>query len=184
MKSPAPRVVLALCAVFGIAALAAPALHAPAVRWVYNPSDSVPRGWYRITSASAAGSAGTAVNGLHVGDIVLARLPDEEAALAAQRGYLPNGVPLLKRIGAMAPQRVCTVQRTVHVDDVPVALAREVDGLGRGLPLWSHCRALRTDELFLLSATNSASFDSRYFGPIDAAAVLGRAQPMLTWGAR
>lgn len=184
MSPRAPRVVLALCAVLGIAALAAPVVRAPAVRWVYNPSDSVPRGWYRITSARAADSAGTAGDGLHVGDIVLARLPADAAALAAQRGYLPERVPLLKRIGAMAPQRVCTLQRTIHVDDVPVAHAREADTLGRVLPLWSHCRALRDGELFLLSATNSASFDSRYFGPIDAAAVLGRAQPMWTWGAR
>lgn len=172
------RFALALCAAFGFAALAAPALHAPAARWVYNPSDSVPRGWYRIEPFEPSHPA------LHVGDIVLARLPPEAAALAAQRGYLPERIPLLKRIGAMAPQRVCIAQRTVHVDDVPVALAREADGLGRGLPLWSHCRALRAGELFLLSATNPASFDSRYFGPIDAAAVLGSAQPMWTWGAR
>lgn len=169
---------LALCASLGIAALAAPALHGPAARWVYNPSDSVPRGWYRIEPFDPSHPA------LHVGDIVLARLPAEAAALAAQRGYLPERIPLLKRIGAMAPQRMCIAQRAVYVDDVPVALAREADGLGRSLPLWSHCRALRAGELFLLSATNPASFDSRYFGPIDAAAVLGRAQPMWTWGAR
>jgi conjugative transfer signal peptidase TraF len=169
---------LALCAAFGIAVLAAPALHAPAARWVYNPSDSVPRGWYRIESA------GTAADALHVGDIVLARLPIEVAVLAVQRGYLPEGIPLLKRIGAIAPQRVCIAERTVYVDDVPVALAREADGLGRRLPLWSHCRVLRAGELFLLSATNPASFDSRYFGPIDTAAVHGRAQLMWTWGTR
>lgn len=178
MSPRAPRFMLVLCAAFGIAALAAPALHAPAARWVYNPSNSVPRGWYRIESG------GTVAHTLHVGDIVLARLPTEAAALAAQRGYLPEGTPLLKRIGAIASQRVCIAQRTVYVDDVPVALAREADGLGRGLPLWSHCRALRDGELFLLSAMNPASFDSRYFGPIDAAAVLGRAQPMWTWGTR
>jgi len=181
MSTRSPHLVLALCAILGIAALAAPALHAPAVRWVYNPSDSVPRGWYRMTSASEAGSV---VAGLHVGDVVLARLPADAAALAAQRGYLPARIPLLKRIGAMAPQRVCTVQRTIHVDDVPVAFVRETDGRGRDLPLWSQCRALRDGELFLLSATNPASFDSRYFGPIDAAAVIGRARPMWTWGAR
>lgn len=178
MSPRAPRLVLALCAAFGIAALAAPELLAPAARWAYNPSDSVPRGWYRIEPA------GRVADALHVGDIVLARLPPEAAALAAQRGYLPQRIPLLKRIGAMAPQRVCMVQRTVYVDDVPVALARETDGLGRSLPVWSHCRALRAGELFLLSATNLASFDSRYFGPIDAAAVLGHAQPMWTWGTR
>lgn len=176
MSPRAPRLMLALCAAFGIAALAAPTLHAPAARWVYNPSDSVSRGWYRIESP------GTVADALHVGDIVLARLPTEVAALAAQRGYLPERIPLLKRIGAIAPQRVCILERTVYVDDVPVALAREADGLGRRLPPWSHCRALRAGELFLLSATNPASFDSRYFGPIDAAAVHGRAQPMWTWG--
>ena len=178
MNRPAHRILLALVATLGVAALAGPALHAPAARWVYNPSDSVPRGWYRIETASTVSVA------LHVGDIVLARLPAEAAALAAQRGYLPERIPLLKRIGAMAPQRVCVAQRTVYVDDVPVALAREVDGQGRGLPLWSYCRALRAGELFLLSATNPASFDSRYFGPIDTAAVIGRAQPMWTWEAR
>lgn len=178
MNSRPPRLMLALCAALGIAALAGPALHAPAAGWVYNPSDSVPRGWYRIESAGTAGDA------LNVGDIVLARLPAEVAALAAQRGYLPERIPLLKRIGAIAPQRVCMAGRTVYVDDVPVALARSADGLGRGLPLWAHCRALRAGELFLLSATHPASFDSRYFGPIDAAAVLGRAQPMWIWGAR
>lgn len=178
MNWPAHRILLALVATLGVAALTAPALQAPAARWVYNPSDSVPRGWYRIEPQPASTDA------LHVGDIVLARLPAEAAALAARRGYLPERIPLLKRIGAMAPQRVCIAQRTVYVDDVPVALAREVDGLGRGLPLWSHCRALRAGELFLLSATNPASFDSRYFGPIDAAAMLGRAQPIWTSGAR
>lgn len=172
MSPQAHRLVLALCTAFGVAALAGPALHAPAARWVYNPSDSVPRGLYRIEPSHEA---------LHVGDIVLARLPAETAALAALRGYLRERIPLLKRIGAMAPMRVCMAGLTVYVDDVPVAVARETDGLGRGLPMWSRCRALRAGELFLLSATNPASFDSRYFGPIDAAAVLGRAQPMWTW---
>lgn len=83
MSPRAPRFMLALCAAFGIAALAASALHAPAARWVYNPSDSVPRGWYRIESAGMAGDT------LHVGDIVLAPLPPEAGALAAQRGYRP-----------------------------------------------------------------------------------------------
>ncbi|RZJ02383.1 MAG: hypothetical protein EOO54_26470, partial [Haliea sp.] len=35
---------------------------------VYNPTDSVPRGWYRVSSIDNAAS-------LHVGSIVLARLP-------------------------------------------------------------------------------------------------------------
>jgi conjugative transfer signal peptidase TraF len=178
MSRPRHLGALALVATLGVAALARPALYASAARWVYNPSDSVPRGWYRIEPVESSQPA------LHVGGIVLARLSAEVAALAARRGYLPDRIPLLKRIGAMAPQRVCMAQRTVYVDHVPVALARGADGQGRSLPLWSHCRTLRDGELFLLSATNPASFDSRYFGPIDTAAVIGRAQPMWTWEAR
>jgi len=37
--------------------------------------------------------------------------------------------------------------------------------------------------LFLLSETNPASFDSRYFEPMTALAVLGVASPLWTWNA-
>jgi conjugative transfer signal peptidase TraF len=166
------RVVVALFTGFGIAALAWPSVHTPIARIVYNPSDSVPPGWYRIGPPDS----------LHVGSIVLARLPANAAALAAQRGYLPERIPLLKRIGAMEAQQVCIEGRTVRIDGVPVATALKADRRGRLLPVWQQCRALRDGELFLLSATNPASFDSRYFGPIPASAVIGSAQPVWTWG--
>ena len=156
----------------GIAALAWPSVHTPIARIVYNPSDSVPRGWYRIGPPDS----------LHVGSIVLTRLPVDAAALAAQRGYLPERIPLLKRIGAMEPQQVCTEGRTVRIDGVALATALKTDGQGRSLPIWQQCRPLRDGELFLLSATNPASFDSRYFGPIAVSAVVGSAQPLWTWG--
>jgi len=155
----------------GIAALAWPSVHTPIARIVYNPSDSVPRGWYRIGPPDS----------LHVGSIVLTRLPIDAAALATQRGYLPERIPLLKRIGAMEPQQVCTEGRTVRIDGVALATALKTDGQGRSLPIWQQCRPLRDGELFLLSATNPASFDSRYFGPIAVSAVVGSAQPLLTW---
>jgi conjugative transfer signal peptidase TraF len=155
----------------GTAALVWPSVHAPVARIVYNASDSVPRGWYRIGPADS----------LHVGDIVLARLPTEAAALAAQRGYLPERIPLLKPIGAMSPQQVCMQGSIVHIDGVVPVTALTVDRLGRRLPVWRQCRALHVDELFLLSTTNPASFDSRYFGPVTTSAVIGTAQPLWTW---
>lgn len=169
---------LGSCAFFGVCAAVFPMLHVSATRWVYNLSDSVPQGWYRIELAGVAGGD------LRVDDIVLARLPTEVSAFAAHRGYLPAGIPLLKRVGALAPQRVCMVGSTVYVDELPVAVARSADGLGRQLSSWPHCRPLHVGELFLLSTTNPSSFDSRYFGPIDAAAVRGRAHPVWTWSAR
>jgi conjugative transfer signal peptidase TraF len=141
------------------------------VRFVYNASDSVPLGWYRIG----------ATDSLHVGDVVLARLPSDAAAMAARRGYLPERIPLVKRIGAMSPQQVCVRGGIVHIDGVAQATALAVDRLGRRLPVWRQCRALHVGELFLLSTTNPASFDSRYFGPVTTSAVIGRARPLWTW---
>ncbi|MGV2480562.1 UNVERIFIED_CONTAM: S26 family signal peptidase, partial [Salmonella enterica subsp. enterica serovar Weltevreden] len=46
------------------------------------------------------------------------------------------------------------------------------------LPSWQQCRRLESGELFLLSVTNPASFDSRYFGPVSASAVIGVAHPV------
>lgn len=155
----------------GLAACLLPALTRLPMKLVFNPSDSVPRGWYRVE----------AVNELHHGDTVLVRLPAHVQAFAAQRGYLPEGVPLLKRIGALSPQKVCLLGREVFVDGRTVATALAHDSQHRPLPTWSGCRAMATDEVFLLSDSHPASFDSRYWGPISASAVIGRARPLWTW---
>ena len=166
------RIVLAALSACGLAALAWASFVRPAAHVVYNPSDSVPVGWYRIESADSLPRP------LSVGSIVLARLPGDVAALAAQRGYLPAHIPLLKRVGALAPQHVCIVGGVVQIDGVPAAAVLPADRMGRLLPSWPQCRPLAEGELFLLSATHPASFDSRYFGPISASAVIGMAQPI------
>ena len=165
------RRMLVACIAIGVAALCVPAVVTFPARLVYNPSESVARGWYRIGSSDV----------LHVGGIVLVRLPAGVAALAAQRGYLPAGVPLLKRIGAVAPQLVCVGEAAVRIVGVAVASVPAADGVGRPLSPWAQCRALSEGELFLLSNTHAESFDSRYFGPVDASDVIGRAHPLWTW---
>ncbi|KIZ33337.1 S26 family signal peptidase, partial [Stutzerimonas stutzeri] len=159
-----------------LAALAWAAFVQPLPRLIYNPSDSVPVGWYHVDPIQYR--AGSLPRPLSVGSIVLTRLPADASALAAQRGYLPAHVPLLKRVGAVAPQHVCLVAGQVRIDGVPTAAALPVDRLGRPLPSWQHCRPLAEGELFLLSVTNPASFDSRYFGPVSASAVIGVAHPV------
>ncbi|MBP7599143.1 MAG: S26 family signal peptidase [Pseudoxanthomonas sp.] len=170
------RLVLAALSACGLAALAWAAFVSPLPRLIYNPSDSVAVGWYRIDPLDHR--TASLPRPLSVGSIVLVPLPAEAAALAAQRGYLPTRVPLLKRVGAVAPQHVCIVDALVWIDGVPVAAALAADRLGRPLPSWPQCRWLRPGELFLLSVTNPASFDSRYFGPVSASAVIGVAHPV------
>ena len=170
------RFVLACLSACGLAALAWASFVHPLPRLIYNPSDSVAVGWYRVDPLGR--SAGSLPRPLAVDSIVLTTLPPDAAALAAQRGYLPGRVPLLKRVGALAPQHVCVFDALVWIDGVSVAAVRPADRLGRPLPSWPQCRQLRPGELFLLSNTNPASFDSRYFGPVSASAVIGVAQPV------
>ncbi len=170
------RIVLAGLAACGLAALAWASFVHPLPRLIYNPSDSVAVGWYRIDPFDPR--TASLPRPLSVDSIVLVPLPTTAAALAAQRGYLPVRVPLLKRVGAVAPQHVCVFDALVWIDGVPVAAVRPADRLGRPLPSWPQCRQLRPGELFLLSVTNPASFDSRYFGPVSASAVIGVARPI------
>jgi conjugative transfer signal peptidase TraF len=173
------RIVVATLAAIGFAALAwasfLPDHMRPLPRLTYNPSDSVAVGWYRVDPLDRSGSLPSP---LSVNSIVLVPLPAEAAALAAQRGYLPTRVPLLKRVGAIEPQEVCIADSIVRIDGVPSAAVLRADRLGRPLPSWQQCRRLAAGELFLLSVTNPASFDSRYFGPVNASTVIGVAHPV------
>ncbi|MCY1282084.1 conjugative transfer signal peptidase TraF [compost metagenome] len=169
MRSPGPRsgwILIVTMVALGL--LLWTCFGLSSVKLIYNPTDSVAPGWYRIQPHGE----------LAPGDIVLVALPTEAATLAAQRGYLPIHVPLLKPIAALAPQRVCRSADWVLIDDRPMARVLAHDRMGRVLRGWRQCRQLVDDELFLLSTGNPESFDSRYFGPVRATAVLGKAHPM------
>lgn len=174
------RIALAGLSACGLAALAwtsfLPDHMRPLPRLIYNPSDSVAVGWYRVDPLEHR--TDSLPRPLSVDSIVLVPLPTEAAVLAAQRGYLPMRVPLLKRVGAIAPQEVCIAGGSVRIDGVPSAAVLHADRLGRPLRAWQQCRRLEPGELFLLSVTNSASFDSRYFGPVSASTVIGIAHPI------
>ena len=151
--------------------LAVASVVTPSVRLVYNASDSAPTGWYVIRPAQE----------LMLGQYVVARLPDQVAALAAKRGYLPRGVPVLKRIAALPGQHVCMLQSSVQIGTDLVAETLRTDRVGRALSPWRGCRTLLADELFLLNADHPASFDSRYFGPLDRSFVQGVAVRLSTF---
>lgn len=156
---------------FGVFAMLAAASFDPRYRLMYNASTSAPLGWYVRVPPRDLGT----------NTWVFARLPEGVAAFAAARNYLPLHVPILKPIGAKAGQKVCEQQGEVLIDGHIVARAFEHDGAGRPLPRWMGCRTLEEGEYFLLSHHSAASFDSRYFGPIQRDAVIGRAIPLWTW---
>lgn len=177
MTTRRAKVVVIAGMVAGIVALALPRIVSLPRLVVFNSSASAPRGWYRVARADG-------VVRPRVGDFVLVDLPRAPATLAAQRGYLPMGIPLLKRVGAVAPDLVCIRGSEVDVNGVVRATIQPFDGTHRAMPAEVMCRRLADAELFLLSDTSAASFDSRYFGPIDGSRVIGIAHPLWTWSNR
>ena len=161
---------LAVTLVGASVCLGAPRIHPP-IRLVYNASPSVALGWYLRVPASR----------LAVGMFVVARLPAAAARLAADRGYLPITVPVVKRIAAAHGEFVCERFRILSIDGRTVARALVEDSEGRTLPAWSGCRDLARNEYLLLGDGAPDSYDSRYFGPVTARAILGRAIPLWTW---
>ncbi|MGF1610420.1 MAG: conjugative transfer signal peptidase TraF [Kiloniellales bacterium] len=163
-----PRATLALAAL-GLAALSVAALADPAPRLVWNASASAPLGLYWVSHTVPSR-----------GELVLAELPPDARRLAAERGYLPAGVPLVKRVVALGGDVVCAVDHAISVNGQVVAQRLAHDRLGRLLPRWSGCRVLTDDELFLVMEDVPGSFDGRYFGPLQRAAVIGGLVPLRT----
>jgi conjugative transfer signal peptidase TraF len=137
---------------------------------VWNASASAPIGLYRIQPDSDP----------PLGTLVAVAPPQHLGRWMAARGYLGENVPLLKHVAAKSGQRVCRRGFIVSVESRPVAVALQHDRAGRPLPVWRGCRTLGADELFLLNPAHPDSLDGRYFGPLPASAVLGRAVPILT----
>ena len=165
------QIVLFLAMIFGIGLIALTSWHRATTKLIYNPSSSAPRGWY-VVQATAD---------IHRGDFALVRLPATIAALADERKYLPKAVPLLKSVAAVGGDQVCELRGVVRINDAVAARSLRRDGAGRELIAWTGCGQLRAGDLFLLGTTNSASFDSRYYGPLSASSVIGKAIPVWTW---
>ncbi|WP_292251219.1 S26 family signal peptidase [Mesorhizobium sp.] len=140
--------------------------HRPQLIW--NASASVPIGLYRVAPADSVG----------VVDIAVVMPPEPLAQLLSARGYLPRGVPLLKRVLALGGQTVCRCGSAIMVRGVTFGHARERDTRGRLLPEWRGCRVIAGDEVFLMNWDAADSFDGRYFGPLPRASIIGRAVPV------
>lgn len=164
---PSMRLFAAMVA--GCAILAGGAILAPHPRIIWNATASAPRGLYFLADRRAS-----------QGDLVLVKTPLSVRQLAAERGYVPANVPLVKRIGAEHGDKVCGTGSRISINGIPVAVRRTHDGQNRLLPRWDGCRLLGANDIFLLMTGVPSSFDGRYFGVTSRAAVLGRLVPLWT----
>ena len=137
---------------------------------IWNVTASAPIGFYTVEPADP----------IEVPELVAVMPPEPLADFMVERGYVGRGVPLLKRVLGLPGQRVCRSRDLITVDGIEMGEALDRDRLGRPLPVWHGCRVVAEDELFLMNWEVRDSLDGRYFGPLPASAVIGRAIPLFT----
>lgn len=153
----------------GIGLLTAPALTGQRPWLIWNASASEPVGLYWVEAPDRVAN----------GDLVAVAPPEALADYVGARGYLPRGVPLIKRVAALAGTEVCRAGAIVTVGGHVAGVARVQDSRDRPLPVWSGCRTLRAGEVFLMNGAPD-SFDGRYVGPLPAATIVARLTPIWT----
>lgn len=152
-------------------ALGGSALGGPHPLLVYNPTPSAPLGFYTVSPP----------RDLHVGDMVIVAVPPSYRQLVTERRYIGTGVPLIKRIVALAGDLVCEHEGAVAVNGRLLAQALAADGRGRPMPVWEGCRRLGEGEFFALMDRSHYSLDSRYFGPMATVLIVGKAKALWTF---
>ena len=164
-----PRGLGAIAAAFALCGYAVTAPGSPHTSFfIWNASASAPIGLYHVMRDRAPTR----------GDLVLAIPAPALAAFAARRRYLPLGVPLVKRIAAVAGDAVCAQGMEIFIGGRLAAQRLAADGAGRKLPAWMGCARLRRGKVFLLMANVHDFFDGRYFGPTDVSQIVGRLVPV------
>ena len=165
------RVSLLATGTVALVALLSPIMRRPDLRLVWNASASVPLGLYRIEPGARP----------RIGELVAVRPSSALTRFMAERRYVEANALLLKPLAAKGGAIVCRVGMRVTINGQYVATALPRDRVRRPLPRWSGCLRLRPNQLFLIAPATAASFDSRYFGPVDRRRIVGRALPLWTW---
>jgi len=156
--------------VLAVSVIAAMSVVDMPTRLIWNATASAPIGFYTVVPTER----------IDVPELVAVMPPEPLARFMVERGYIGRGVPLLKRVVGLFGQRVCRIGRTITVDGIEMGEALERDSLGRDLPIWQGCRVIGDGQLFLMNWEIRDSLDGRYFGPIPASSVIGRAIPLWT----
>jgi conjugative transfer signal peptidase TraF len=143
-----------------------------------NMTPSEPLGLWRIRPLERPVAAG---------DLVFICPPATSQFVEARgRGYLRRGLcpagvaPLIKTIIATEGQRIA-IGEDVRIDGQRVPKSRVVRVDGKGRVLGAYAGGIVPAGNVFLYSPYSASWDSRYFGPIPASGILGLAQQVLTY---
>lgn len=167
----APRLTPLACVLGGGAALisALSMTTAGGVRplLLWNRTASEPEGLYARHNAP-----------VRVGALVA--FPAPAAAFPYADGHMNylRRVPILKSVAAVSGDHVCTDDGWLVINGQVRGPILKTDRGGAALPRWAGCRRLRDGEVFVFSDRIPNSFDSRYFGPVSRADIVGVFRPV------
>jgi conjugative transfer signal peptidase TraF len=137
---------------------------------------------FNITPSEPAGIYELVPGGAGRGALALLEQPRGSAASTLRR-YIPAKLPLVKRVAAIPGDMVRIDSDGVYVngkrwpDSVPLLH----DDEGRALnPYPFGVYRVAAGRLWVMS-NHPRGLDSRYFGPVPAASVISRLEPLLTW---
>ena len=144
-----------------------------------NITPSIPLGVYQLSNEPQ-------VTGSYV---LFCPPPAPVFAMAKARGYLgagfcPGGYgQLMKRLVAAKDDEVTINAEGVAVNGHHLSLSMPIklDGGRRPLPHYAKSWVLDSDEVLVMSDSNSGSFDGRYFGSIQRSQIEGVIRPVFTW---
>jgi conjugative transfer signal peptidase TraF len=143
-----------------------------------NLSGSMPIGFWRVATLGRAPERG---------QVVSICLPPAEATFALARGYIGGGecalnaAPLLKPVVAVAGDLVdiSPFGIVVNGQEIEGTALRPADSAGRTLSaVQTGTYLVAPGSIWLASAHDPRSFDSRYFGAVPIANVRGVAAPV------
>ncbi|NLS21269.1 conjugative transfer signal peptidase TraF [Rhizobium sp. P40RR-XXII] len=124
---------------------------------------------------------------IEVGDLVFICPPVNPLfEKARQRGYLRHGLcaggfaPLIKTVAALPGQRV-EIGESVVIDGHLLARSVVLKTDGEGRAITSYLGGVVPPGTLFLHSSFASSYDSRYFGPIPGAGLLGLARPIFTY---
>jgi len=110
----------------------------------------------------------------------LVAFPAPAAAFPYADGHMNylRRVPVLKSVAAVSGDQVCTGDGRLVINGQVRAPILNKDRRGAVLPRWNGCRRLQDGEVFVFSDRIPNSFDSRYFGPVNRAEIVGVFRPV------
>jgi conjugative transfer signal peptidase TraF len=138
-----------------------------------NATRSEPTGFYRLVSHEP--------QEYRRGMSVVFAVPDTYRELVYARGWLPDGVPLLKTIVALAGDRVCVYEERFEVNGRTLGPVYVLDSSGAAMPRIRGCFEIKQGYFFPASTYNPRSFDGRYIGAQPLSVLRGEARPLWTF---